>query len=355
MSGRFPLMMRIFLPQCLGCFLAVNAFVVSPSTTTTIRRTRGNADFARSSRACLLAVNSGSSTSHLEQLKIIFSDVDGALIHYPKKTEKGDSATTTQQPEPPATLESSRQILALPPSATGMKGIISAQTLQSCRDLRQRGVKLVLVSGMRTSTLLNRLPYLPRADAYCTEAGGRIFYPTEAALEEEVASEFQHQWTPVEFSGASPEDLQPFGLREDTTWRKRMELEQAAGSDGYAGNEVFSNRLCEEEDDDEECLIDYENPYGFPKQQDVIPLQQRKGALWDFARQLQHDYGFVLDTKSYSTCFRVNRKHQTAGPAGEDKFQALLEGDIAHPPQLGKSTNLGCIDIYPVSSGKRNW
>ena len=296
----------------------------------TFRSTRLSASNAKSD-------NSG----QLQNLKIVFSDVDGALVHYVHGEKTPDS---------------SRQILSLPPSATGMKGVISAQTLKNFRDLREKGVIIVLVSGMRTSTLLNRLPYLPRADAYCTEAGGRIFYPTDPVLEDEnLPTDEFHQWTPIAYDGALPEDLRPFGLREDRKWRSRLELEEAAGKEGYAGNEIFSNRICDEDDDDEECLIDYDNPYGFPKQQDVIPLRERKGVLWEFARQLQQEHNFVLDTKSYSTCFRVNRKHQSTGSGGKDTFQALLDGDIVHPPQLGKSTNLGCIDIYPVASGKRNW
>lgn len=326
MDGRVTLTITMIL---LGYFHTANAFV-------------GVSTNAFRHCTCLIASNAAAdNTSQLEKLKIVFSDVDGALVHYTTADTSSDSP---------------RQILSLPPSATGMKGIISAQTLEKFRDLRESGVIIVLVSGMRTSTLLNRLPFLPRADAYCTEAGGRIFYPTEPALDDEIiSSEDQHQWTPMEYDGALPEDLIPFGLKEDETWKSRMELEEAAGKEGYAGNEVFSNRICDEDDDDEECLIDYENPYGFPKQQDVITLKERKGVLWEFARQLQADYNFVLDTKSYSTCFRVNRKHQTAGPGGEDNFQALLDGDIAHPPQLDKSTNLGCVDIYPVASGKRNW
>ena len=238
-----------------------------------------------------------------------------------------------------------------------MRGSISSHTLALCRDLRrQHGVKLVLVSGMRTSTLLSRLPYLPRADAYCPEAGGRIFYPTEPRMafdDDAEVSPFE-QWTPVYFAGAEDGDLTAFGLREDRQWKERMELDTAAGGDGYAGNEVFSDR-CEgtEEEEDEECLIDYENPFGFPIQKDVIPVDQRNGALWEFARKLQQQDGFVLDTKSYSTCFRVNRKHQE-GPT-RDAFNGLLNGSITHPSELAKSTNLGCIDFYPISSGKRNW
>ncbi len=37
----------------------------------------------------------------------------------------------------------------------------------------------VLITGARTATLLQRLPYLPSADAYVAENGGRIFYPDQ--------------------------------------------------------------------------------------------------------------------------------------------------------------------------------
>lgn len=280
----------------------------------------------------------------LEQLKIVFSDVDGALIHYPKG-----------QGEDVSPVDPANHILTLPPSATGMTGVISSLTLQSCRALREAGVKLVLVSGMRTSTLLNRLPYLPRADAYCPEAGGRIFYPTEPPLaEDEADADFQPVWTPADFVGATAADLRPFGLREDRAWRKSVGAAGGAGKDGYAGNEISSDRLCDAEDEEEECLIDYDNAFGFPRQEEVIPLAQRRGALWDFARRLQDHHGLVLDTKSYSTCFRVNRKHQVGGPGGEGQFGALLGGAILVPPELAISTNLGCIDVYPASSGKRN-
>lgn len=273
--------------------------------------------------------------------KIIFSDIDGSLLHYPSKEELADTKE-----------DLNNRMLALLPSATGLKGVISSKTLAKCRDLRNAGVPLVLISGMRTSTLLNRLPYLPKADAYCTEAGGRIFYPIPA---ETTTSGFL-SYEPLDYSGAQATDLEAFGLREDLNWRQRMEEYQAAGNEGYAGNEVSSIRCLNEDDDDdddEECLIDYENPYGFPKQENVIPVKERNGRLWEFARQLETNYGLVLDTKSYSTCFRINKKFQTE--QGKEAFQALLNGDLALPSEFEKSTNLGCIDIYPLFSGKRNW
>jgi len=95
-----------------------------------------------------------STTSNTDDIRIVFSDVDGTLVHYPE-----DFNDETE--------EAGNRILKLPPSATGMQGIISSRTIVYCRELRQKQ-KLVLISGMRTSTLLKRLPYLPRADAYCT-------------------------------------------------------------------------------------------------------------------------------------------------------------------------------------------
>lgn len=274
--------------------------------------------------------------------KILFSDIDGSLLHYPSPDELATAENN----------DGNNKLLALPPSATGMKGVISSKTLAKCRDLRKAGIPLILISGMRTSTLLNRLPYLPKADAYCTEAGGRIFYPIDPETVEED-SDFFRTYQPLEYSGAQPTDLEAFGLREDLIWRQRMEDDQAAGVEGYAGNEVSSVRCMNEEDDgDEECLIDYENPYGFPLQEDVIPMKARKGRLWEYARQLESENDLVLDIKSYSTCFRVNKKFQTE--QGKAIFEALLEGNLKLPPELEKSTNLGCIDIYPAFSGKRN-
>lgn len=274
-------------------------------------------------------------------VKIIFSDIDGSLIHYPKET------TNQQQQEQ----EQGNDLLYLPPSATGMRGIISSHTLQLCSDLRAKGVMLVLVTGARTSTLLNRLPYLPKADAYCTESGGRIFYPTNVdccTYTENNEGSNSNQFTPVKYNGAKTNDLQPFGLREDMVWRDHMG-EEGAGIEGYVGNNVYSNRCEDDMSEDGECLIDYESTQGFPIVEDEVPISQRTGHLWDFGNHLVNEYDFVLDTKSYSTCFRVNMKHQT-----NDKFVALLNSDIAHPQGIGKSTNLGCIDFYPTVSGKQH-
>ena len=43
--------------------------------------------------------------------------------------------------------------------------------------MRTGGVKLVLITGARLATLLMRMAFLPAADAYICENGGRIYYP----------------------------------------------------------------------------------------------------------------------------------------------------------------------------------
>jgi len=235
-----------------------------------------------------------------QEIQIIFSDVDGTLVHYPADD-----------------VDYSESILQLPPSSTGMQGVISAKTLVQCQQIRQKyRRKLVLISGMRTSTLWKRLPFLPRADAYCSEAG-RIFYPT-------TNMEGYHGLVvvPQTYDGCSERDLQPFGLIEDVAWRTCME--QTCGTDGFVGTELATS-------------------------QDPIPVKDRKGLLWEYARTLM-DKGLVIDTEGYSTCFRVNRKQQTNVAA----FDALLTADHHVPPELATSMNLGCLDFYPRDSGKKN-
>ncbi|KIY91963.1 hypothetical protein MNEG_16000, partial [Monoraphidium neglectum] len=61
-------------------------------------------------------------------------------------------------------------------------GIISRETLRLAAALRASGARLAIVSGARTATVLQRLPYLPYADAIVSENGGRIFYPDPHGL-----------------------------------------------------------------------------------------------------------------------------------------------------------------------------
>ena len=282
-------------------------------------------------------------------VKIIFSDIDGSLVHYDKIYD--DNQQQEQQGEELNNGDNNNELIFLPPSATGLQGVISSQTLSICQKLRmKKNVKLVLVTGARTSTLLNRLPYLPRADVYVSEGGGRVFYPTNVDNCCVIDEEFVY--TPVQYSESKEDGLSSFGLMEDMEWREHM-ISGGVGSDeAYAGNEILSKR-CDgnTSDDDEECIIDYDTTAGFPI--DTTPIEQRTGILWEYANHLIEQEGFVLDTKSYSTMFRVSRKHQVGND--KKKFDNLLDGTISHPKEIGMSTNLGCIDFFPVVSGKQNW
>jgi len=288
-------------------------------------------------------------------IKIIFSDLDGTLIHYPttetKTKTKGDAAAEIDKPE--------QKVLKFPPSSTGLRGEISTRTVSLVDEIRrQHGVRFVLVTGMRTSTLLQRLPYLPRADAYCSENGGRIFYPVENGAffendndkEEEEEDNDDVFWVspePYRHDGNAAVSTNPyqhkrFGIREDRTWRARMI--ESLGGDSFGRFSL---------DDIHEALND-------PAAASV-PLYERDGFLWDFARDLVHTHGFVVDTKGYSTCFRVNRKQQviaTNAATPPSEILAVLDGPRwkSDPSRstVSASVNLSCVDFYPSSSGKRN-
>ncbi len=261
-------------------------------------------------------------------MNFAFSDVDGTLVHYPPLDTNNRGHSNSK---------ADGEILYLPPSSTGMRGIISSKTLQICQVLRrEQNVKFVLVSGMRTSTLLKRLPYLPRADAYASEAGGRIFYPvtTTADLKNYNGKLVE----PVCFDGASSDDLQPFGLVEDMAWRKELSRDDAAGTDGYIGD-VMNEFLS--------------TPSEGRGLEELKPIKEREGALWNFAKVLESE-GFILDYKGYSCCFRVNWKHQNKETISEEDFKRLSLRDVSKLG-LATSVNLGCIDFYPFKSGKKNW
>ena len=54
-------------------------------------------------------------------------------------------------------------------------------------------MRFVLITGARTATLFQRLPFLPAAAAYVTENGGRIFCPSSERLAAAPLEE-DHAW-----------------------------------------------------------------------------------------------------------------------------------------------------------------
>lgn len=196
-------------------------------------------------------------------IQILFSDIDGTCVHYP-----GVQALQGALLVEYGCLELSDEqglkthVLQYPPSSSGSVGIISVKTLELYAKIRGMGIKLVFISGARFSTLAQRLPYLPAADAYVCESGGRIFFaddtlPTAAAL------------------------------REDFEWRKVHEA--ATG----------------------------------PCFQDSIPPCNRSGTLWEFYSHLVAQ-GVNCDASSYTTAFRVREPLDKRAAVEKDLPQSLV-------------------------------
>jgi hypothetical protein len=233
-----------------------------------------------------------------------------------------------------------------------------------------RRVPLVLISGMRTTTLFQRLPYLPRADAYVSESGGRIFYPrsrttistttTAAAApirekKKDKAEEDHIIVHPISYPNMPPGYDTPFALVEDMDWRDRVSQDDSAGPDGYDNIILVTNNLTQLNDN-------------------VVIDERRRGRLWECARSLI-DRGYIIDTEGYATSFRINRKQQTNDDllqnfdnfiadcccSGGGSGDGITDNDNQRHQRrtiisndLGRSTNLGCVDVYPAMSGKRN-
>jgi hypothetical protein len=149
---------------------------------------------------------------------IVFSDIDGTCVHYDMghtfvartpldevRVQERLGVEKVQFPD-----GSSSWVLALPQSSSGSRGIISCKTLDMYQELRRLGKKVVLVSGCRASTLIQRLPFLPHADAYVCESGGRIFYPKDGdfctLLEDLTWRNHHSSLPPKQHAAIQPED-----------------------------------------------------------------------------------------------------------------------------------------------------
>jgi hypothetical protein len=383
-------------------------------------------------------------------IRIVFSDLDGTLIHYPAAllvgtaaaygTATTSSTTTTNTTNTNTTHDDdavppeTQMIIALPASSTGLTGTLTRETMALCRIIRrgssrndvvpapphQRGgggCKLAFISGMRFSTLLTRIPYLPRADAYACDSGGRIFiahdhddhHPDDDNDIDDDGD--NHDDSSAEKSSRNNNDdgqkknkssnrsrttrttrrrkrtllrivpVDPldeaFYLTEDMAWRKRIEA--VVGSDGYVGHELLSSSFMaahhnnknnqKEKEDRAAAAAASTTPtttIGPP-----LPLVERRGPLWTCANALQRPpKNMRIDATGYATCFRINRQHNNNDGAIFDDLFASLHDDndddnannntgrldgILDPALLTTSVNLGCIDVVPVLSGKKNW
>lgn len=185
--------------------------------------------------------------------------------------------------------KSTYELVALPESSSGSRGFISLETLELYKQMRAKGMVLVVISGCRYSTLLERLPFIPEADVYACESGGRIFYNEEGTLYEDLA------------------------------WKASMR------------DQLEEMKRCKE---------------AFRK---------------DFREDL--DEGRIkLDDRSYTTAFRVRQgtsaKKSTGTSCGSlseaTNFVERIQEWMGTRSGLSVTTNLGCVDIYPEHSGKKN-
>ncbi len=107
--------------------------------------------------------------------KVLFSDLDGTLVHYP--THFSEYATLIRGDDERAVVQyhdtNEFRECAVLHSLTGGKAYISYRTLELIAQLRAIGVKVVLISGARSSTYASRRPKLPEFDFEFFENGGR--------------------------------------------------------------------------------------------------------------------------------------------------------------------------------------
>ena len=79
----------------------------------------------------------------------VFSDIDGTLVHYPKNLMQQSSGDGDTHHVKDADNNNENDLLYLPPSKTGQRGVISFKTLRLCQQIRNEGVPFVLVTGAR--------------------------------------------------------------------------------------------------------------------------------------------------------------------------------------------------------------
>jgi 3-deoxy-D-manno-octulosonate 8-phosphate phosphatase KdsC-like HAD superfamily phosphatase len=146
-------------------------------------------------------------------VRAIFSDLDGTLVHFPQWFGKhgvivladGGGGDPTRAVVESATGER-RECRVLPESTMG-PGFVSDRTVELVDSLRAHGALFVVITAARKSTLLERLPFLPRCDVAVCECGARIYYGDELDLA--WARTFEHISGPLDTPLSPDERPQP--------------------------------------------------------------------------------------------------------------------------------------------------
>ena len=189
----------------------------------------------------------------MTRVGVIFSDIDGTLVHYAAKLRHQGYELREQPPGSGSGTSggadravfvhaaTGAEIPALAvPSATLGGGYISERTLALARELRTtHGVRLCLLTGARTSTFLKRCESgtLPDFDFGVCEGGGKIYVPRRAGAAGGDAGaaclDIDAAWIDSHRAAIGPwRDNQslPCGQREGVLWDLYRLLERAGNS-----------------------------------------------------------------------------------------------------------------------------
>ena len=215
----------------------------------------------------------------LSAIKCIFSDLDGTLCHFDRHTKHYGVEITEDEANASARVRNSggeeRDCRLLPTSTMGA-GVISDKTVALVDELRSLGVKFVIISGARTTTMFARYPRLPTCDAIACETGAKILYPPAPGT-----------------AGAGSGEL------ETVDQGQGGQANAQTLSDPFAHRTVTGGVL----EMDAAWSKPFENVTG-PLDSSLAPLE-RKGTLWDLYRELS-ELGLEPDARGYYGCFRVN-------------------------------------------------
>lgn len=152
-------------------------------------------------------------------------------------------------------------------------------------------MKFVIITGARSTTMIERMPLLPFVDAVACETGTKIWYPPESASDPPVQSE----WV------------------LDKEWARPFE--QVTGP------------------------LDTE-----------LPAVQRQGTLWELYREMKAEL-FDPDARGYTGCFRVRCKT----PEAVERISATVKDVAKLDELgIGHAMNLGMYDFFPKVAGKGN-
>lgn len=228
-----------------------------------------------------------------DDVKVVFSDLDGTLVHYPKEflsyadiiSESDDEAVISYKHT------GVERVCSVLKSLTGGNSYISKRTLELIAELRSLGIMFVIITGARSSTYALRRPKLPDADYEFWENGGRKLNGSDDKLDTQYTADIM-------------------------------------GDSSCDGVTTIDPEMCGDTLDS-------------------------TGELWKLYAELK-GAGWTVDGRNYLTNFRVIvGKDDDANMFSAEKFRTAVVPTLS-ARGLATSYNLGKADIYPVKSGKAN-